>query len=108
MGLPGSPLPTLPPSQQQLVEQLVLARQRPCFQPQVRTASEQLAARALGLLFPHFAEHPDCSPRGVERELAELQRLLRELQGLLAPHTPSGVDPALPERFMDALGSVYA
>ncbi len=89
-----------------LVQQLVQARRRPCFQPEVRTASEQLAARALGLLFPHFQDRPDCSPQGVERELGELQRLLRQVQGLLAPHGGGG-SPELPERFIDGLGPLY-
>jgi serine O-acetyltransferase len=111
---PGAAADAALSPRQQLVAQLVRARERPCFQPEVRTASEQLAARALGLLFPHFAERPDCSPRGVEREMAEVQRLLRHLQGLLAPHvqaagtgSASGLDPELPERFMDALGRLY-
>ncbi|WP_370459114.1 serine O-acetyltransferase EpsC [Aggregicoccus sp. 17bor-14] len=86
------------------------ARQRPCFPPEVRTLSERLAARALGLLFPHYAEHPDCSAAGVEGELAELQGLLRQLQGLLAAHVAGGEgvrDPSLPERFEEVLGTLY-
>lgn len=92
---------------EQLVQQLVQARQRPCFQPKVRTASEQLAACALGLLFPHFQDHPDCSPRGVEQELAELQRLLRHVQELLAEYGGGAGSPELPERFIDGLGGLY-
>jgi serine O-acetyltransferase len=106
---PGSSAPS-PSSRQRLVEQLVKARQRPCFPPEVRTVSERLAARALGLLFPHFAEHPDCSAAGVEGELGELQRLLRELQALLVAHVPGAVgahDPSLPERFEEVLATLY-
>jgi serine O-acetyltransferase len=94
------------PSRERLVQQLVQARQRPCFQPKVRTASEQLAARTLGLLFPHFQDHPDCSPRGVEVEVAELQRLLAHVQDLLAEHGDA-VSPELPRRFIDGLDGLY-
>lgn len=92
---------TEPPA---VVAALVALRQHPCFPPEVRSAVPEVAARVLGLLFPHFAAHPDaCDARAVERELLALEAQLDRLGAVLG--APAGAGARLVEA-LPALGQL--
>jgi serine O-acetyltransferase len=89
-----------------LISRLVEARGRPRLDPGVRRAAEELAGRALGLLFPHFAADVDPSPEGIAREMQQLEALLGRIHTLLLPHYPS-LDPSVSTRFIEGLAEAY-
>ncbi len=89
-----------------LIHTLIEARQKHCFPPDVRATATELAERVLSLLFPHFAQRPDCSAVGVRSEVAVVEAVLTRAHEALAPRYPH-VPAHVPRDFMERLPELY-
>jgi len=65
-------------------ELVAAARRDHPFPPHLRERAEVVARRSLQLLFPHFGSEPECEPASIEREAAELARLVLETVAMVA------------------------
>jgi len=90
-----------------LLAVLLESRQRQCFPPEIRAAAPEFVQKVLGLLFPHFAEQLECHAAAIQRDAMAVEAHLVRLQLLLSTLYP-GVDPTLPQRFMEQLPDIYA
>jgi serine O-acetyltransferase len=78
------------PRRQQLIARLSEARQRHCYPFNVRTEAREFLHLALGLLFPHFSEVPDCSSQAVASDVDAAERQLSRLVSSLTARAPGG------------------
>ena len=63
-----------------LLERLMEARRRYQLPTQLRPLAHSFLHQVLGLLFPHFATHVNCTEDAVREDLIELQALLARLE----------------------------
>ena len=106
MTLPSS-APPPPDVSDALVERLLAERLAPHVPARVRDAAPEIAERALGLLFPHFALAPEATAAAVRAELRQLEACLGRMRDALAPHAP--VPPAgAPRAFVEQLPALQA
>ncbi|MCL2011624.1 MAG: serine O-acetyltransferase [Cystobacterineae bacterium] len=86
-----------------LVERLFAARSAHCFPSQIQPLVQQLASRAMELLFPHFSPNLSCSKAALEEELLSLMQLLGRLARAVSPPGAPTREARFPERFFEEL-----
>lgn len=89
-----------------LIDELLLARERHCFPPRVRSQTRALAERALEVLFPHFADDLTASRAALERDLRRLELALEALLESLSLNYPK-LDRTIARRFVERLPGIY-
>jgi serine O-acetyltransferase len=94
-------------SYDKLIAELLEARSRHAFPPEVRNAAPEFISQVLGLLFPHFAERVESHAAAIRRDVTAVEAQLYRIQELLAP-LYKVQDATLPRRFLSRLPDLYA
>lgn len=91
----------------ELLERLVATRRRHQVPPPLRPLAHEFAARAVGVLFPHFAPYPACSETEVAEDLVELREDLSRLVRFVAL-LHADVPERVSHRFIEQLADVHS
>ncbi|XXF79611.1 serine O-acetyltransferase [Myxococcaceae bacterium GXIMD 01537] len=90
-----------------LISDLLEARTRHCFPPDVRNAAPEFVGQVLGLLFPHFSERLECNAAAIRRDVTAVEAHLYRVLETLMPRYRE-VDGDIPRRFIERLPDIYS